>query len=100
MGLTGKHKRQLRALGQKMSDDAHLGKAGLTDAFAAHVNQLLDRKELVKLRFDDVEGAERQQLAERVAASIGAEMNTAVGRTALVYRANPRLEARERVIHD
>jgi RNA-binding protein len=100
MTLTGKQKRHLRALGQKLSDDAHLGKAGLTDAFVAHVNQLFARKELIKVRFDDVEGPERQELAEQVAAGVNAELITVVGRTALLYRANPQLDAKERVIDD
>jgi RNA-binding protein len=98
MSLTGKQKSQLRSLGQKLADDAHLGKAGLTDTFVAHVNQLLARKELVKLRFTDVEGPERQALAEQAATAIGADLITVVGRTALLYRANPELDAKQRVL--
>lgn len=97
MSLTGKQKSQLRSLGQKLADDAHLGKAGLTDTFVEHVNQILARKELVKLRFDDVEGAERHALAEQAASAIGAELITVVGRTALLYRGNPQLDAKARI---
>jgi RNA-binding protein YhbY len=45
-----------------------------------------------------VEGPERQALAEQAATAIGADLITVVGRTALLYRANPELDAKQRVL--
>ena len=87
MPLSGKEKRSLKARGQTMPDDVVLGKAGMTEAFVTHAKALLVRKELVKVRFADVEGAERKALAREVCAAVGAECVQVLGRTMLVYRA-------------
>lgn len=97
MPLTGKQKRLLKARGQTMKDDAQLGKAGLTDDFVAHVRALLDRKELVKLRFTELEGAQRQELADHVCSTIGAECVSVVGRTMLMYKPNMELPPGQRI---
>jgi RNA-binding protein len=96
MTLTGSQKRMLRARGQKMADDAHVGKAGATDAALANLRMLLDRKELVKVRFDDLEGSQRNDFARELAASVEALCIAVVGRTALLYRANPALDPARR----
>jgi RNA-binding protein len=97
MTLTSKQRKTLRGLGQKRPDDVRLGKAGLTDGFIANLNELLDRLELVKLRFTDVEGAERQALADEVCERVGAECAGVIGRVMLLDRANPALDPAERV---
>ncbi|QNN24676.1 YhbY family RNA-binding protein [Planctomycetales bacterium ZRK34] len=97
MTLTSKQRKTLRGLGQKRPDDARLGKSGLTDGFIENLNELLDRRELVKLRFTDVEGAMRQTLADEVCQRVGAECAGVIGRTMLLYRANPELEDGQRV---
>lgn len=87
MTLTSKQKRTLKAQGQKMADDAQLGKAGLSEAAIAHLNRLLARQELIKLRFTDLQGGERGALAEQVCTAVNAECVAIVGRTMLLYRA-------------
>lgn len=85
MATTSKQRRELKRLGQTMSDDVRLGKAGLNDAMVAHVRDLLGRKELVKLRFTELEGPERKAFAQEVAGAVGAECIAVVGRTLLLY---------------
>ena len=70
-----------------MPDDVTLGKSGLSESFIAHARTLLARKELVKVRFSDVEGAERKNLAREICAALGAECVQVLGRTLLLYRA-------------
>jgi len=89
MSLTSKQRRALRGLGQKRGDDVHLGKAGLTEGFVENLSALLDRHELIKLRFDDLEGDMRKQLVEEVCKTVDAECAGLVGRTMLLYRENP-----------
>ena len=98
MALTGNQKRQLRTLGQKKADDTRLGKAGLSEGFVENLRRLLAEKELVKVRFTEVEGGERKALAKTVADAADAELITLVGRTALLYRANPELDAASRAL--
>lgn len=97
MTLNSRQRKTLRGLGQKLGDDARLGKAGLTDGFLTNLNELLDHRELVKLRFVDVEGSDRQVLADEVAGRVGAECAGVTGRTMLLYRPNPALDDDQRV---
>mgnify|MGYP000913742299 CR=1 FL=1 len=96
--LSANDKRTLKSIGMTMGDDCHLGKAGLSDSFLKVVNDLLDRKELIKLRFDDVQGAGRKELAQELAEILQAHCVAVVGRTALYYRPNPTLARETRVL--
>lgn len=98
MTLTGKQKRQLKAIAQTKRDDCQLGKSGITEQFTRHVGGLLDKQELVKLRFADVEGAARKELAEQICLALGAECVHILGRTMLLYRANPELASHKRAL--
>ena len=98
MGFQGKRGR--RHEGRNRHDDCTLGKDGLTDAFCAQVSELLDRQELIKMRFSDVKGKERKGLADQVAAALDAECIAIVGRTLLLYRANPDLPPDQRALTD
>jgi RNA-binding protein len=98
MTLTGKQKRTLKARGQKMPDDLHLGKAGLTEKALASLGQLLDKKEIAKVRFIELEGAERKSFAVALCEQAGAECVQVLGRTLLMYRANEELDAAKRAL--
>lgn len=98
MTLTPQDKRRLKSLGQTMPDDVRVGHDGLTDGGAAHVAALLARKELVKVRFEELEGARRKAFAAELADALDAQCITVVGRTALLYRPNPDLDPARRVL--
>jgi RNA-binding protein len=100
MPLTGKQKRALKGHGQRMPDDVILGKAGITAEFVEHARRLLDRKELLKIRFTDVGGSARKALADEVCRALEAECVQILGRTMLLYRANPGLDAAGRLLPD
>jgi RNA-binding protein len=86
MALTGKQRKRLRAMGQAMPDDLRLGKGGLTDGFIANLRAILGRRDVVKLRFGEVEGDDRRAVAEQVAAAADAEVVAVTGRTVLLAR--------------
>jgi RNA-binding protein len=86
--LTGSQKAYLRGLGQRLEASLKLGKGGLTPAFLAELQRLLDAHELVKLRFLGAEREERALLCEQIASGVACECVGAVGRTALFFRAN------------
>ena len=87
MTLSGKQKRELKGRGQTMTDDLRLGKDGLSEGFIRRLDDLLADRDLVKLRFTDVEGAMRKTLAAEIAGSVDAECVSIIGRTMLLYRA-------------
>ncbi|MEN6476479.1 MAG: YhbY family RNA-binding protein [Rectinema sp.] len=66
----------------------HLGKAGAGDALAAQLDTLLDRHELVRLRFTDFKD-ERRTIAEELAGRTRSEVVRVIGNTALFFRRNP-----------
>jgi RNA-binding protein len=88
--LTGAQKTKLRGLGQTTADAAFLGKEGVTPAFLAELNRLLDARELVKLRFTGGQDRhERAALCETVAAAASCICVGTVGHTALFWRPRP-----------
>jgi RNA-binding protein len=95
--LTGKQKRHLRGLGQKLRADAVVGKAGLTGGVIDVVREMLSGRELVKVRLPPGAGAARRQHAQALARAVGATCVGLVGRAALLYRPEPSLPAEMRV---
>jgi RNA-binding protein len=85
--LNGAQRTKLRGLGQTMADGAFLGKEGVTPAFVADFNRLLDARELVKLRFSAGQDRhERAALCDTLAAAAACHCVGAVGHTALFWR--------------
>jgi RNA-binding protein len=96
--LTGKQKRHLRSLGQRLSADVTIGKAGATESLLAHLKRLLDERELIKVRLgEETTGRDRKQAAEELAADVQAVCVGVVGRTVLLYRPNESLPAGNRI---
>lgn len=98
MALSAKERKQLKALGQTRDDDVRVGKAAMSEGFLTHLRDELLRKELVKVRFAELEGGERKAFAEEMAAAAGAELVGVLGRTILLYRANEAMEKGKRVL--
>jgi len=95
--LTGKQKRHLRGIGQRLGALASVGKAGVSDAFVEAVRGLLSQEELVKIRLPAGPGKWRQAIASQIAESVEAVCVGVVGRTALLYRANEEFAPKDRI---
>jgi RNA-binding protein len=93
--LTGKQRRHLRSLGQRLTPAIAIGKGGVTEATMANLAESISRLELVKIKLPA--GPERKRLPEEIAEKLGAVCAGVVGRTALLYRPNPELDANQRV---
>ncbi|HTJ79934.1 MAG TPA: YhbY family RNA-binding protein [Rariglobus sp.] len=86
--LTGAQKTFLRSLGQTMEPALKVGKGGLTDEFFKELQNHLNARELVKLRFLGADRHERAALIEQIADQGRCVVAGVVGMTALVYRQN------------
>lgn len=86
--LTNQEKRKLKAEAQHLEPVARVGKAGLTPAVLASIEQVLTSRQLIKVRFDH-DRDERDVLAGEVAQSTGAELIWQVGKVAVFYRPKP-----------
>ncbi len=95
--LSGKQKRVLRSIGQGMGDMAVVGREGPSDASLRHLGELLARHELIKVRLVDEYGSDRKAAAGELAEATHAQVAGVVGRTVLLYKANPELPKDKRV---
>ncbi len=88
MGLTSRQTSQLRSLAQRLDPILHLGKAGVTEAFIASVEQALNDHELIKIKFTAFKD-EKKALAEEIATRTNSELVWIVGHVAVLYRMQP-----------
>lgn len=87
--LTGAQKTFLRGIGQTLEPALKVGKGGLTPEFFKELQNHLNTRELVKVRFLGADRHERAELLARLADEGRCVVAGAVGATALLYRQNP-----------
>ncbi|MGD0059557.1 MAG: YhbY family RNA-binding protein [Verrucomicrobiia bacterium] len=85
MSLSSRQTSQLRSLAQRLDPILHLGKAGVTDAFVASVDQALDDHELIKIKFTAFKDTKRP-LAGEIATRTNSELVGIVGHVVVLYR--------------
>lgn len=84
--LTGKQKRFLRALGHSLKPVITVGKGEVSEALVRETVEALEAHELVKVKILESCLLGREEVAEELAASCGAEVAQVLGRTVLLYR--------------
>ena len=80
--------RQLKSRAQQLKPAIHLGKAGPTPAFLTALGEVLDRNQLVKLRFEGMK-EDRKTLSKELAEITGSVLVQQVGHTAVYFRRGP-----------
>jgi len=84
--LTSKQRKFLKSLAHPLSPIVRLGKAGLTDAVIAETKKALQSHELIKVRIESDESADRKELAEKLAGATDAHVAATIGKIAILYR--------------
>ena len=84
--LTGRQRRHLRALGQKLTATLHVGQEGVSDAVVRQADAQLEIHELIKVRVGDNAPEDRHETAAALAERTRAHLAQVLGRTALLYR--------------
>ena len=92
--LTTSQQSHLRGLGQALHPTLNIGRAGYTEGTLQALESLFARPELVKGRVQKTSEADPQEVAATLAADAGAVLVGVVGRTFVLYRANPQLKER------
>jgi RNA-binding protein len=87
--LTGKQKRHLRALGHGLRPLVQIGKQGVTPTIIAQTQEVLTAHELIKVKLLETSPLERDECAAALSEATGADVAQTLGRTILLYRANP-----------
>lgn len=83
--LPNREIRRLKAAAQHLEPVVHVGKSGVTPAVLSSIEQALQARELIKVRFAH-DRAEREALAAAVATSTGAALIMQVGKVAVYYQ--------------
>ena len=87
--LTSRQLRHLRGLGHHLKPLVMLGREGVTDNVINAANAVLSAHELIKVKIGNGCLMERREAAAVVAARTGSEIVQVLGRTFLIFRANP-----------
>jgi RNA-binding protein len=85
--LSGRQKRHLRSLAQRLEPVAWVGVEGITPGSVRALDAALTAHELVKVRMREPE--DKRALARALADATGAQLAGLVGHTAILYRAHP-----------
>ena len=83
--LTGRQRRQLRALGHHLKVIVQLGAQGVTEQVVAAVEAALKDHELIKVKIGDGP-ADRHEASAALALATHSELAQLLGRTALLFR--------------
>ncbi len=83
--LTNPEIRKLKAAAQHLEPVVFVGKAGLTEAVLASIEQAITSRDLIKIRIDH-DRDERDALAGQIAEKTGAALIMQVGKVAVFYR--------------
>jgi len=95
--LSGKQKKFLRSLGHHLTQSVIVGKEGLSDNLIESCSEGLDAHELIKVKLGQNCPLEKKEAARELAAKTKSNLVQLIGRTVLLYRANPDLP-RDRLI--
>jgi len=92
MPMTGKERAALRAEAHHLDPLVHVGHQGLTPAVFKSLDDALRTHELVKVQLTRTVDVPVKDAANALATSAAAEVVQVIGRTATLYRHNPKLE--------
>ncbi len=90
MQLSEKQKRFLRGLGHQLHPIVTIGQKGMRETIMSEIEQALTSHELVKIKINIGEHAERDATVAEISEATGAMLVQRIGNTALYYRANPK----------
>ena len=86
--LTNPEIRRLKARAQLLEASFKVGKAGLSEEFIQAVEEALQHRDLIKVKFVEFK-EEKRELAEKLAAASSARVIMRVGNVAALYRPRP-----------
>jgi len=84
--LTSKQRQFLKGLAHPLSPIVRVGKAGVTEAVIAETKKSLAVHELIKVRVESDESAERKELAQQLADATDSQLAATIGKIAVLYR--------------
>lgn len=84
--MTSKQRAYLRSLSHSLEIILHAGKGGISDAMLKQADDALTARELIKGKVLETAPATAREIAEEIAAAVGAQVVQVVGRTFVLFR--------------
>ena len=84
--ITGKQRSYLKGLANQLDPLVFIGKADLTDTVIKEIDNVLNARELVKVKIQESSLLDPKETANRLAEMLGAEFVQAIGRKFVLYR--------------
>lgn len=84
--MTSKQRAYLRSLSNKLEPIVHAGKGGVSDAMIKQADDALAAREIIKGKALETAPASAREIAEQIAAAVGAEVVHVIGRTFVLFR--------------
>lgn len=93
--LSTPEKKRLRGIGHDLKPIVIIGDKGLSEGVMKEVARALRDHELVKIKIAAGEREDRGPIVEAICAETGAQPVATIGKTALLYRVNPKADPRK-----
>jgi RNA-binding protein len=87
MPLTSKQRQYLKGLAHALEPVVRVGRAGVTPSVIEETKRSLHAHELIKVRIENDDSAQRKAIAEELATACNAEVAGTIGKLAILYRA-------------
>ncbi len=84
--ITGKQRSYLKGLANQLDPLVLIGKADLTDTVIKEIDNVLNARELVKVKIQESSLLDPKETANKLADMLGAEFVQAIGRKFVLYR--------------
>ncbi|MWV45341.1 ribosome assembly RNA-binding protein YhbY [Paenibacillus sp. HJL G12] len=84
--LTGKQKRYLRSLAHHLDPIFQVGKGGTNDQLVRHINDAIEKRELMKISILNNCLEDKNEIAEELAEKANAELVQIIGSTIILYK--------------
>ena len=84
--LTGKQKRFLRSKAHNIDPTFQIGKAGVNDNMVAQIDELLEKRELIKVHILQNNFEDKNDLAQELSDATGSQIVQVIGSMIVLYK--------------
>ncbi len=91
--LKGSQKKYLRGLAHNLNPSAFVGQKGITETLIGEIDQALEARELIKIKFNDFKEKEQKNtLINEIVKTTQSHIAGMIGHVAILYRQNSDVE--------
>jgi RNA-binding protein len=95
--LSTRQRQFLKGLAHPLNPLVQIGKEGISQGIIDLIRRELDNHELIKVKIGSNSGLEKEETATRIAVLSESTMVQLIGKTIVLYRANPERPADKRI---